>query len=233
LQSGRTVGLAFAWAILVFVATHVPKYPGTVRYVVEQANGEKILDMQPSFDADDTYRRLDNMGETGRAAYRRMIYTVDLVFPLSVFVALFLAARAAGQRLKKPLGAVLLALPIIYVAADFLENAAVLAMLEHLPERYDTLAANIGFVTRAKRVAMLAALVAPLTVLIPRLRASAVLLLLVACAGAPTDSPPESPPTGDCTSVMPNAGTAESAGDAGCPDGMARVDAFRCCADPS
>jgi len=81
----RTVALSFAVMLTVFAVTHLLRFPGSIRHLMDATGGRKILDMQPSSSADETYARLEAFGELGRELYLRAILTVDLVFPLSVF----------------------------------------------------------------------------------------------------------------------------------------------------
>jgi hypothetical protein len=168
MTSRRSLLFAFVVAFLAFAATHLLPIEGNVRALTSATEGQPILDMKPSFSSDEVYQRLAAFGAVGRAAYRQTITTTDIVFPLSVFVFLFLLARYTAGRLNvggrlRPL---LLALPIAYFAADMAENAAVLAMLWDYPQRHDLIGGSIGYVTVVKRVAQAAALLGPLVLLL-------------------------------------------------------------------
>jgi hypothetical protein len=98
---------------------------------------------------------------------------VDLVFPVSVFVFLLLLARFVSEqaRLRGVLKVALQLFPIAYVLLDFLENASVLLMLKHYPERLEFLAGAVGYLTRGKRVSMMAAMLLPVILwLVTKLR---------------------------------------------------------------
>lgn len=159
----KTVLAAFTLLLAVFLTTHLLKFPGSLARLMEVTQGRKILDMEPSFSADESYRRLEEFGEDGRRAYRRTILTIDLVFPLSAFAFLFLWGRFAAERWGAGGAATraLLALSVAYLALDFVENASVLAMLSRFPERLEFLGGHIGYVTRGKRLSMLGALLLP------------------------------------------------------------------------
>lgn len=170
----RTVVLSFAVMFTAFVVTHLLWFPGSIRHLMEVTGGRKILDMQASGSADETYARLEAFGELGRAFYLRAILTVDLFFPLSVFVFLLLLARFVSERAQLPgaLKRALKLLPVAYVLLDFLENASVLLMLQHYPDRLELLAGSVGYLTRGKRVSMVAALLLPIILgLVMKLRA--------------------------------------------------------------
>jgi hypothetical protein len=160
--SARTVTIAFAAFFAVFLVTHVVKFPGSVPYLKEMSRGQRMLDMQPSFSAADTYDRLEAFGPEGRQAYRRTILTVDVVFPVVFFLFLFAWARhVAPSRVGPRLARAVAAPAVVYFLADLVENAAILAMLAQFPERLSVLAASIGYVTVTKRVCMIIALLAP------------------------------------------------------------------------
>ncbi|UPT75750.1 MAG: hypothetical protein M0D55_08805 [Elusimicrobiota bacterium] len=159
----KSLLIAFAAVLVVFVITHALKFPGSLAHLMEATGGQKILDMQASFSSDETYRRLEAMGEHGRRMYLRTVLTIDLVFPLTVFAFFTVLARFTTDRLsmspalRKALGA----MPAAYLALDFIENAIVLALLWHFPARLELLGGAIGYFTRGKRIAMLLAMFLP------------------------------------------------------------------------
>ncbi len=124
--------------------------------------------MSASSSATETYERLSEMGDIGRALYMRLIVTIDIVFPLVMLAFLLIFARFAAQGAELRVWASrLLALPpLLYFGLDLLENASVLAMLIEYPERLDGVASIIGALTRGKRIAMLVAFLAPVGVLV-------------------------------------------------------------------
>jgi hypothetical protein len=158
----RVLG-ALLLLVLVFGGTHVLNYPGSVAHFRQATGGQKILDMQPSTSAGETYARLEAMGEGGRELYLRLIVTVDIVFPLAVLLFLVTLARFAAQRMGMMGVArrVLLALPLVYFGLDLLENSAAVAMLARFPERLDWLGAAIGYLTTGKRLFMALAFIVP------------------------------------------------------------------------
>jgi hypothetical protein len=164
----RTLLASLALLLAVFAVTHVARFPGSVAHFREVTGGQQILDLHASFSADQVYDRLQAMGETGRAAYLRLILVVDIAFPLSAFAFLFSLVRFTARRLRLPphLGRSLMALPVAYLTLDFIENVFVLNMLLAYPARLDPLAAVLGFFTRGKRVAMLASFLIPLLLLL-------------------------------------------------------------------
>jgi hypothetical protein len=161
----RAVLIAFAAAIAVFVITHLLPLPGSVKVLAEATGGQPILDLDPSFSADEVYRRLAAFGEEGRAMYKRTLLTSDIAFPLSLLVFFHLFARHAAAQLSppKPIRLLLLAMPFAYFLSDLVENAGIFAMLANYPVRLDLVGDNLGYVTAFKRAAQFAALLLPPT----------------------------------------------------------------------
>ena len=52
-------------------------------------------------------------------------------------------------------------MPAAYLALDFIENAIILALLWHFPERLEFLGGAVGYFTRGKRIAMMLAMFLP------------------------------------------------------------------------
>jgi hypothetical protein len=114
------------------------------------------------------------MGEGGRELYLRLIFTVDVVFPVAMLIFLFILARCAAERARMNTfpRAMLLAVPLVYFGLDLLENASALAMLLRYPGRLDWLGGTIGYLTKGKRAFMVLAFVVPhLVIVLASLRA--------------------------------------------------------------
>jgi hypothetical protein len=148
----------------VFAATHVLKFPGSVAHFIEVTGGQSILDLSPSFSSDEVYRRLDAMGEAGRSAYLRLIWTVDVLFPLVALYFLLTLARVAERTAApgRPLGTLLFALPLVYFSFDLLENVSVLALIVYFPAQLPMVGSTLGVLTVIKRTSMMLALTVPL-----------------------------------------------------------------------
>ena len=164
----KTVFASFLLLLVVFLVTHVAKFPGNVAYLREITGGQAMLDMKPSFSAEETYQRLEAFGDVGRKMYMRTILTVDFVFPLTAFLFLFLWSRYASDRveLRASLRKALLSLSIAYVVLDFMENLFILTMLSNFPARLQLPGRYIGYLTLGKRICMLSALVLPAILLL-------------------------------------------------------------------
>ena len=163
MTSRRSVLIALAFAGAIFVVTHLLPIPGSVHALADATGGQPILDLEPSFSAEDAYNRLAAFGEDGRAMYRRTLLTSDIVFPLSLTAFFFLFARYAAEQTAPPkvFRAVLLTLPFAYFLSDFLENAGIFMMLTDYPVRHGLIGDNLGYVTVFKRIAQFAALLLP------------------------------------------------------------------------
>lgn len=164
MSRGRVVVALFALVLVVFSITHIASFPGSVAHFREVTGGQKILDLQPSSSSDETWQRLDAMGEGGRAAYLQLIAVVDVAFPLSLTLALVALARFTARRLslRRSIAMGLVALPLAYLALDFSENLVVLRLLLAFPARLAIEGELVGWLTRGKRITQIAALTAPL-----------------------------------------------------------------------
>lgn len=166
MTSRSSVLVAFAIALAVFALTHFAPIPGGLKALAAASGGQPLLDLQPVFSSDEVYRRLDAFGEAGRAAYRWFTLTTDVVFPLTLAAFLYLFAKSASQQFATTLRTFLPVVPIVWFALDMTENFSIFALLSHYPERFDFLAATLGYVTAAKRVALAAAAGVPILLLV-------------------------------------------------------------------
>ena len=166
-MNNRNFYLALVLAVGVAVPVHIVNFPGSVPDFVAASGGGTLLDAKPAFSADGIYARLEGYGRKGRENYAMRNVTVDVLLPLSVLPFLLLLARRADARGRHGRAArtLLLALPFAYVAFDFAENAAVLALLSSFPERREIIAGMLPFLTMIKRASSMLAVIVPLTIL--------------------------------------------------------------------
>jgi hypothetical protein len=158
---------ALVWALAVVLVVHFVKFPGSVPDFREVTRGGILLDASPAFTSDATYQRLAEYGEAGRRNYAFRNVTVDVLLPLSVlpflvlltFRAVHVFAPGATLRLM------LLSLPFLYVAFDFIENATVLRLLAMYPDRMTLLAGTLPYVTLVKRAMSLFAIGLPVALI--------------------------------------------------------------------
>ena len=155
--------VALALGVSVFVAVHFVDFPGSVPDFENITGGAVLLDMKPSFSQDEVYGRLAAYGEAGRKNYAFRNKTVDVLLPIGMLPILFLSMNAAIRKLEpfRVWRIVLLSVPFAYVIFDFGENAAVLAMLAHYPERLPLVAGILPYLTIIKRVSSMLALFGP------------------------------------------------------------------------
>ena len=158
---------ALVWAVLAVVAVHFLDFPGSVPDFQHASGGGTLLDATPAFSATGVYGRLGGYGEDGRRNYFFRNVTVDVLLPLNVLPFLLLLMRRAVTpfHFGRFVRAALLALPVIYVMFDLLENSIVLVLLGNYPERLDMLAGSLPYATIVKRAASLLAIAVPLAML--------------------------------------------------------------------
>jgi hypothetical protein len=151
--SGRAVLLPLLAFLLFFVVSHLLPMHGGPHALSDALGGLPIFDQRPSFSAAEVYARIAAFGPEGRAAYQKMTFTTDLVFPLVLLTFLvqllrFLAERTPNLspwRVRLAFG-----VPGLWFAADLAENAIIHHLLGVFPERHDSLAGALGAVTSIK-----------------------------------------------------------------------------------
>lgn len=158
--------LAMVWAFLVVGAIHFLDFPGSVPRFKQVSGGGVLLDVSPVFQVETTYQRLASYGQAGRESYAFRNLTVDILLPLSMFPFLFLFMRRAltSFQLAPGFRLFLLSFSFGYVLFDLAENAVVLAILNVYPERLQSLAVVLPYLTVVKRAASILALVVPLII---------------------------------------------------------------------
>ena len=161
------MAVAFAVAILVFIAVHFFSFPGSVPDFRKASQGGVLLDMTPAFSEDALYARLAGYGAAGRANYAFRNVTADVLLPLALLPFLFLWMRRMLDRLSLSgaARAALLAIPVVYVLFDLVENGMVLALLARFPVRMQLLSLVLPYVTIVKRAASMLAIFVPLGIL--------------------------------------------------------------------
>ncbi len=157
--------LALVLGLFAFVAVHFLTFPGSVPHFRAASNGGALLDTHPEFTADGVYRRMEAFGADGRAVYAFRVFTVDLLFPLAL-MPLFLLSMAAAIRtgVAPSFLAPLRFAPWIFLIFDLAENTTIRILLAQYPERLDSLAGVLGFVSAIKRIGMLSSLLFPIVV---------------------------------------------------------------------
>jgi hypothetical protein len=169
-STGLKAFLAFLFVFFLFTITHLLQFPGSVGYLMEITGGQKTFDLSPSFSSVETYERLEAFGQLGRTMYMRTMFTVDLIFPASMFVFLYLFSRYAfpGSSMRTTILIALRMLPVGYVTLDLLENLSIFFLLAKFPDKLEFIGSNIGYLTVGKRIFMMAAIIVPLIALIKK-----------------------------------------------------------------
>jgi nucleoside-diphosphate-sugar epimerase len=148
-------GTAF-WVLLVLavgalIVENGFNFPLSVPWMTHLTEGAPILDMRPGYSEADAYKLLDVLGETGRAAYLKLLWTVDLILPL--LFGLFLSAaiqRGAFRRLKWA--------PFVATALDYAENIAITFLLLGYPLHHPGVVGASSALTLMKFAAYLTAI---------------------------------------------------------------------------
>jgi hypothetical protein len=114
--------LLLAAALAAIVAVNAVDLPVTARGLRAAAGGEPVLDLRLGYGPEVASRVLHRLGESGRASYLTMLWTVDLLLPALFGLALW-AGLGAG-RFSRWRGLALAA-----AGCDYLENAALSALI--------------------------------------------------------------------------------------------------------
>ena len=154
---------AFGIFAIVFVGTHFFEIPRSSKAVTKALNGLEIFDKKPSYTSDEVYARIEKFPEHGLLLYKQFTYTIDILFPITLFAFVFLLARFAIQRtiISRTLQLLLIAIPVSWLIMDFIENAIIYNLLDNFPVKNVALAGTLGFVTITKFSLLLLALLAP------------------------------------------------------------------------
>ena len=116
----------FVLALGSLIAENCFDFPLSVPWMRHLAAGAPILDMRLGYSQSAVYQYFDVLGATGRGAYLRLLWTVDLILPLLFGGFLSVAIRrGAFRRLSW--------LPFLASACDYAENTAITFLLLHYP----------------------------------------------------------------------------------------------------
>lgn len=150
----RVLAISIGVFLLVFLATHFAPIPGSVMSVRSSLNHQKLFDQSPTFSLEETHRRIEAFGPSGREAYRLFTFTTDLVFPLALFSFLLAFARHVGSRLTSARiswsRTVLTIAPIAWLLMDLLENATIHILLRTHPTPQTLPATLLPYFTLSK-----------------------------------------------------------------------------------
>jgi hypothetical protein len=116
----------FALATGALLAENLLRFPLSVPYMKELAAGAPLLDMRPGYTPDDVYHLFDTLGQSGRGAYLRMLWTIDLVLPALFGLFLCSAMRRGAFRASR-------SIPVLAAVCDYAENIMVTILLLRYP----------------------------------------------------------------------------------------------------
>lgn len=138
--------------LLVFIATHMFELPWSSKAISHLIGDLEIFDKKPVFSSAEVYKRVSQFSNEALIVYKRFTYTIDILFPLSLFTFLFTFARFVTQRIIIPkfLATVLAGLPFFWFAFDLIENAVIFTILSKFPTQSEFLAGSLGFITVIK-----------------------------------------------------------------------------------
>ena len=119
-------GLLFALTIGAFLAENLLYFPLSVSYMKELAAGAPLLDMRPGYTPDDVYHLFDTLGQSGRGAYLRLLWTIDLLLPALSGLFLSSAVRRGALRAFR-------SIPLLAALCDYAENIVVTILLLRYP----------------------------------------------------------------------------------------------------
>lgn len=125
--------------------------------------GQPSPDLTFGYTAGHTYRLLDAYGERGRSHWRRMLLA-DMIFPAvyGAWLALLGLAWVRWAGAGSTWIILVVALPVVAAAADYVENILLLRVIAGLPERLPSEVAAASMCTRIKFTAFAATLILPL-----------------------------------------------------------------------
>lgn len=156
-SSGRRLAALLAVAIPFLLALNFLDLPFSVPRLQALSGGVGLLDLLPFYTADEAYRHLAAYGPEGRRLYALGLVAVDFLLPLlmglTLAVALTLTLRRQGSWPSK-LGL----LPLLVVAADYIENVCILVMLYAYPYRVEWVGTLAGVCTSTKQASTAAIL---------------------------------------------------------------------------
>lgn len=127
---------------------------------------QQLFDQHASFSPDEVHRRIERFGELGRESYRVFTYTSDVIFPVSLLLFLVVLSRFAAERaaIGTITHAAITRMPVLWFAADMIENVVIYVLLTTYPAEQPLLAGVLGYVTMAKFGLLFGSLAVPVVV---------------------------------------------------------------------
>jgi hypothetical protein len=148
---GKIGWRTWAATLSVFVAFLVLVLPAEAERTREVAGTSETPDTSYRYAPEDLYRLAEEYGEQGRAHYVRSRATFDVVWPLTYGAFLQTSLLLASRRtVMGRLPTVLMALPLLTVAADYLENLSAAVVMARYPAQTTVLASAAPVFTFVK-----------------------------------------------------------------------------------
>ena len=135
----------FAVTIGAFLAENLLYFPLSVLYMRGLAAGAPLLDMRPGYTPDAVYQLFGLLGQTGRGAYLKLLWTVDLLLPALFGVFLASAIRRGAFSARQ-------SIPLLAAACDYAENITITILLLRYPMHELALAQMASIFTVTKLV---------------------------------------------------------------------------------
>lgn len=161
--TGKVLFGSFLIFVAVFIGTHFFDIPRSSKAVAKALNGLDIFDKKPAYTSAEVYSRIELFPENGRQLYQQFTYTIDILFPITLFVFLFLLSRFVIKRitLSRASQIILMAVPVLWLSVDFIENAIIFNLLNNFPVKHNLLAGSLGYITITKFSLLLLSILAP------------------------------------------------------------------------
>ncbi len=166
--SGRGVLGSLLIFMLVFLGTHFFNIPHSSKAVSHALQGKEIFDKKPAFSSAEVYKRIVSFPEEGLQLYKQFTYTIDVLFPVTLFIFLFLLTRFVIKRFSVStfLQRLLFLIPVLWFVSDMIENVVVFNLLEWFPVRLEFFAGILGYITLTKFTLLLLSILGPILILV-------------------------------------------------------------------
>jgi hypothetical protein len=164
---------SFLIFVVTFIGTHFFPLPKSSKAVTAALGGD-IFDKKPSFTSEEVYSRIASFRPEGIIIYKQFNYTIDILFPLTLFVFLILLTIHAAKTatLSLSVSKIILAVPIAWFSLDLIENATIYSILDAYPKKSYFASSVLGYLTIAKFSFLLLSVIVPSALLIQRRKAS-------------------------------------------------------------
>lgn len=141
----RVFAVLFAATIGAVLAENLLYFPLSVPYMKDLGAGATLLDMRFGYTPSAAYHLFDALGQTGRDAYLRLLWTIDLLLPALFGLVLYFAIRRGAFRGWRSIS-------MVAAACDYAENITITTLLLRYPIHEQALAQLASAFTVAKLV---------------------------------------------------------------------------------